>query len=89
MRRLAATQLGHAAGDGMVAVALAHTLFFAVPLGEARAKVALYLALTMAPFAVLSPLVGPLLDRWQNSLRWAIALAAAGVLCLPPFWRSH
>ena len=62
-RRLAEVQVLHAAGDGMVAVARANTLFFAVPLGEAREKGALYLALTMAPFAVLSPLVGPWLDR--------------------------
>ncbi len=78
MRRLAAAQLGHAAGDGMVAVALANTLFFAVPLGEARAKVALYLALTMAPFAVLSPVVGPWLDRWRHSHRWAVVSAGVG-----------
>jgi hypothetical protein len=32
----------------------------------------------MAPFAVLSPLVGPGLDRWRNSHRWAIVFAAAG-----------
>ena len=68
----------HAAGDGMVAVALANTLFFAVPLGEARDKVALYLALTMAPFAVLSPLLGPWLDRRSGGYRVAILTAAAG-----------
>lgn len=71
-------QVLHAAGDGMVAVALANTLFFAVPLGEARDKVALYLALTMAPFAVLSPLVGPWLDRRSGGYRVAIVVAAAG-----------
>lgn len=77
-RRLAEAQLAHAVGDGMVAVALAHTLFFAVPLGEARDKVALYLALTMAPFAVLSPLVGPWLDRRSGGYRAAILIAAGG-----------
>lgn len=77
-RRLAAAQVAHAAGDGMVAVALANTLFFAVPLGEARDKVALYLALTMAPFAVLSPVVGPWLDRRPGGYRVAILVAAGG-----------
>ena len=62
----------------MVAVALANTLFFAVPLGQAREKVALYLALTMAPFGVLSPLVGQLLDRWRGSYRVAVVVAAIG-----------
>jgi hypothetical protein len=42
-------QIGHAAADAAVAVALANTLFFAVPLGEARDKVTLYLVMTMAP----------------------------------------
>ena len=39
------------AGDAMVAVALANTLFFSVPTGEARGRVALYLLITMAPYA--------------------------------------
>lgn len=62
----------------MVAVALANTLFFSVPLGEARDKVALYLTVTMAPFAVLSPLVGPWLDRRRGAYRAGIAMAAVG-----------
>ena len=62
----------------MVAVALANTLFFAVPIGEARDKVGLYLALTMAPFAALSPLVGPWLDRRSGTYRLAIIFAAGG-----------
>jgi len=81
-RRLATVQVLHALGDAIVAVSLANTLFFSVPLGEARDKVALYLALTMAPFAVLSPLVGPLLDRRSGAYRVAIVLAAAGRVLL-------
>jgi hypothetical protein len=81
-RRLLETQAAHAAGDVLVAVALANTVFFSVPLGEARAKVALYLALTMAPFAVLSPLVGPWLDRRAGSYRVAILVALAGRVVL-------
>lgn len=77
-RHLATAQVLHALGDAMVAIALANTLFFSVPLGEARDKVALYLALTMAPFALLSPLVGPWLDRRPGTYRVAIVLAAVG-----------
>ncbi|MDQ4068484.1 MAG: MFS transporter [Actinomycetota bacterium] len=77
-RRLATAQVLHALGDAIVAIALANTLFFSVPVGEARGKVALYLALTMAPFAVLSPLVGPWLDRRSGTYRVAIVLAAVG-----------
>lgn len=71
-------QVLHALGDAIVAIALANTLFFSVPVGEARDKVALYLALTMAPFAVLSPLVGPWLDRRPGTYRLAILLSAVG-----------
>ena len=57
----------------MVAVALANTLFFSVPTGEARGRVALYLLITMAPFAVMAPIIGPLLDRFRHGRRYAIA----------------
>jgi MFS family permease len=62
------------AGDAMVAVALANTLFFSVPTGQARGRVALYLLITMAPFAVMAPIIGPLLDRFRHGRRWAIAV---------------
>jgi predicted MFS family arabinose efflux permease len=71
-------QAAHSAGDATVAVALAGTLFFSIPIGEARDKVGLYLLLTMTPFALVSPVVGPLLDRWRGSYRLAILVAAAG-----------
>jgi hypothetical protein len=51
------------AGDVMITVALASTVFFSVPTDEARGRVALYLAVTMAPFTLLAPVIGPLLDR--------------------------
>jgi hypothetical protein len=77
-RRLVVVQALHAAGDAIVAVALANTLFFNVPVGEARDKVGLYLLLTMTPFAVLSPLVGPALDRRRGAYRLAILISAGG-----------
>jgi MFS family permease len=66
------------AGDGLVAVALAGSLFFAVPTGEARSKVALYLLITMVPFALLAPVVGPLLDRVAYGRRTALAALCLG-----------
>lgn len=77
-RRLVVVQAIHSAGDAMVAVALANTLFFNVPIGEARDKVGLYLVLTMTPFAVLSPLVGPWLDRRRGAYRIGILVSALG-----------
>ena len=60
------------AGDAMIAVALANTLFFSVPVGEARGRVALYLLITMTPFALMAPVIGPLLDRVRHGRRYAI-----------------
>ncbi|BAU85149.1 major facilitator superfamily protein [Streptomyces laurentii] len=61
------------AGDVMITVALASTVFFAVPTDEARGRVALYLAITMAPFTLLAPVIGPLLDRLPHGRRAAMA----------------
>ncbi|WP_216852809.1 MFS transporter [Phytoactinopolyspora halotolerans] len=63
--------------DGLVMVALAGTLFFSVPSDDARGNLALYLALTMAPFAVVAPLIGPFLDRYAHGRRWAMGVTAA------------
>jgi len=64
----------NAAGDAAVAVALAGTLFFSVPLGQARGRVALYLLITMIPFALLAPLIGPMLDKFRSGRRYALAI---------------
>jgi MFS family permease len=64
-------------GDALVAVALAGTLFFAVPVAAARPRVALYLLLTVAPFAVVAPLLGCLLDGRSGAGRLALAAAMA------------
>ncbi|EXU87403.1 membrane protein, partial [Streptomyces noursei PD-1] len=63
----------NAAGDMMITIALASTVFFSVPTHEARGRVALYLLVTMAPFALLAPVVGPLLDRVPHGRRAAMA----------------
>jgi MFS family permease len=64
-------------GDALVAVALAGTLFFAVPVAAARPRVALYLLLTVAPFAVVAPLLGRLLDGRTGAGRLALVAAMA------------
>ncbi|MEO5663456.1 MAG: MFS transporter, partial [Nocardioides sp.] len=73
----------NAAGDAAVAISLAGTLFFQVPTGEARGQVALFLALTMLPFAIVAPLIGPFLDRFSHGRRWAIGstMAVRAFLC--------
>ncbi len=65
-------------GDAMVAVALAGTVFFDVAAGQQRGNVLGYLLVTMAPFAVVAPVIGPVLDRWSHGRRWALAGSAFG-----------
>ncbi|RZU51689.1 putative MFS family arabinose efflux permease [Krasilnikovia cinnamomea] len=66
------------AGDTLIAIGLAGTIFFNVPLGEARSKVALYLLVTMVPFALLAPVIGPLLDHFRHGRRYALAVTMLG-----------
>jgi hypothetical protein len=67
----------NSAADAAMAVALADTLFFAAASGESKGKVALYLLITIAPFAVIAPLIGPALDRVQHGRRVALASSFA------------
>ncbi len=63
------------AGDALLAIALADSVFFSLPVNEAKLKVAAYLALTMLPLALAGPLLVPLLDR--AGPRRAISFGAA------------
>jgi MFS family permease len=87
--RLALVQSLSSAGDAMVAVALANSVFFNVSEKAAQSDVALSLALTVAPFAVVGPLLGPMVERVRGGRR-AIALAAAlgraGCCFFMAFW---
>lgn len=77
-RDLAVTQVFSSACDTFVALGLAGTLFFSVPSAEARGNVALYLLLTVAPFAVIGPSLGRLLDRTPVATRTVLMVAAGG-----------
>ncbi len=77
LSRLIQMHFFNAAGDTAVAISLAGSLFFQVPSGEARGQVALFLGLTMLPFAIVAPLIGPFLDRFAHGRRWAIGFTMA------------
>jgi MFS family permease len=64
-------------------IALAGTLFFNPQTAQARSQVALFLLLTMVPFALIAPFIGPLLDRFSHGRRWAIGttMATRAFLC--------
>lgn len=77
LSRLLELHAFNTAGDAAVAVSLAGTLFFTVPTEQAGGQVALFLVLTMLPFAVVAPLIGPFLDRFRRGRRWAIGSTLA------------
>ncbi|UMG91368.1 MFS transporter [Nocardioides sp. TF02-7] len=83
LNRLIELHACNAAGDAAVAIALAGTIFFAGATSDARGQVALFLGLTMLPFAIVAPLIGPFLDRFSHGRRWAIGatFAIRGFLC--------
>jgi hypothetical protein len=82
--RLAVTHLLMVTGDAFMTVALAGSLFFSISPSAARGKVALYLLLTVAPFAVVAPALGPVLDRSRGARRAMVMVAGAArvVLCI-------
>ena len=51
--------------DALIAVSLAGSLFFSLSPDASRQQVLLYLLINMAPFALLAPLVGPVIDRFR------------------------
>jgi hypothetical protein len=86
LNRLIEMHAFNTAGDAAVAIALAGSLFFQVPGGDghsSRESVALFLGLTMLPFAIVAPLIGPFLDRFAHGRRWAIGetMAVRAFLC--------
>lgn len=70
------------AGDAAVAIGLAGTVFFAAPGEQAKTQTLLFLLLTMLPFAIVAPLIGPVLDRLRHGRRWAIG----GTLAIRAFF---
>ncbi len=64
------------AADAAFTVSLASSVL-AMPIGQARGQVALFLLTTMAPFVLLAPFIGPLLDEFRHGRRWAIGATLA------------
>jgi hypothetical protein len=77
------------AADAMVTVALAGTVFFSAPSEAQRGNVLLYLLMTMAPFALVAPVIGPALDRVQHGRRWVMAATALGRAVLAIVMAMH
>jgi hypothetical protein len=76
--RLAVAHALSSAGDALVTMALAGSLFFSISPSAARGRVALSLVLTIAPFGLVAPFLGPAIDRRPGGRRGMVVLAAAG-----------
>ena len=77
-RRLVLAEVGSVAADVLFTVSLAGSLFFSVSVNAARPRVLLYLVVTLAPFALVAPFVGPLVDRRPGGQRVFMAVSCAG-----------
>ena len=75
-RRLAITHALMMGGDAAMVVALADSLFFDIDLDAARSRVLLFLVIGFAPFLIVAPLIGPLIDRVAGGRRFVIQLVA-------------
>lgn len=76
--RLAVAHAASSVGDACVTVSLAGSIFFTQSIGQSRTQVLLYLVLTLAPFAVVAPVIGPALDRSKAGRRTLLALGCFG-----------
>ena len=66
--RLTLTHCVHSAAEAFFTVSMAGSIFFSVSPDAARPRVLLFLVLTLAPFLVMAPLVGPVVDRIRGGL---------------------
>ncbi len=83
--RLSLVQIFMLAGDTLVTISLAGSLFFSISPTEAKSKVIFYLLFTLAPFAIVSPLLGPLIDRSRGARRAMVVFSALGRAAICPF----
>jgi MFS family permease len=81
-RRLAITHALMMGADAAMVVALADSLFFDIDLDAARSRVLLFLVLGFAPFLVVAPLIGPMIDRVAGGRRLVIQMVAVARVVL-------
>jgi MFS family permease len=81
-RRLAIVHATMMGADAAMVVALADSVFFSVDPSAARDKVLLFLVISFAPFLLVAPLIGPLLDRIAGGRRAVIQFVAVARVAL-------
>jgi hypothetical protein len=82
--RLVYAQAAGACGDAAIIVSMAGSIFFSSPTSAARGKVLLFLLITMTPFMLIAPVLGPALDRMKGGRRLFLISSVAGraLLCV-------
>lgn len=70
--RLTITHCLHSSAEAFFTVSMAGSIFFSVSVDAARPRVLLFLVLTLGPFLVMAPLVGPIVDRLRGGLGTAM-----------------
>jgi MFS family permease len=76
--RLALVHSIFSAGTTLVTISLAGSLFFSASINESSGNIVKYLLLSLAPFAVVAPMLSPLLDRGAAARRASIGVASGG-----------
>jgi Major Facilitator Superfamily len=66
------------AADAAFTVSLAGSLFLSVSVDAARPRILVYLLCTLAPFAVVVPVLAPFADRFRGGYRAVIIATAVG-----------
>src|SRR6187200_2604364 len=81
-RRLTITHAAMMGGDAAMLVALADSLFLSIDPSAVRSRVLLFLVVSFAPFLVIAPLIGPVIDRVAGGRRTVIQLVAGARVAL-------
>ena len=74
---LALTHAAMMGGEAAMVVALADSFFFDVDPNGARTKVLAFLLVSFAPFLLIAPLIGPVIDRTRGGRRFMVQAVAA------------
>src|SRR5690554_495445 len=97
-RRLTYVRLLSQGGDGMFQVGIAAAFFFDPTTAATPGAIAAGFAVLLAPFTLVGPFVGPLIDRWQrqrillvgNMVRLALVAALCTLLVASaPVWTLY
>lgn len=75
-QQLAFTHAAMTGGDAAMVVALADSFFFDVDPSAARSRVLAFLLVSFAPFLLVAPAIGPVIDRVRGGRRFVISCVA-------------